>query len=209
MWDGGNRGQPEVKLPTLSDFLQKDDCKVTDDYLNRRGFGSKSDFESENKKESKHPTLQFEATSKLLPLVVAVKPKAPTPPPVAPIEDFIKVEDTNQMSQWFTRDRGGVFEEDEFNHDEPYGNDGYSDNAPAVIDYGHGAAAAEDDEYDIPRCERMANQEEDDNDYHFNEEDDTPANAVTIDYGHGSVSVARPVGLMPIPSPYGDNSKGK
>lgn len=200
-----NEDQRPSKLPTLSDFLNKDDCKVTDDYLNRRGFGT-NPAEKNRKRpptpEMSGPRFEFTATSKLLPLVVGSRHKTPSPPPHAQPESTVA-----ETNEWFTRDRGGAFEEDEYINDEedPYQE---SDYTPAVIDYGHGGGTGtrntEEDEYDLPRCERPVEYQGDED--YPGDFDDVPSNAVTIDYGHGSAAPQVPVGITAVPiHPYGQN----
>ncbi|XP_035704733.1 uncharacterized protein LOC110843786 isoform X2 [Folsomia candida] len=206
-----SEAQTPAKLPTLSDFLSKDDCKVTDDYLNRRGFGTATKPEIQNTQTFDVPTtsrLEFTATSKLLPLVVASKPKDPSPPPLSPHAhtgpESVQ-QQTRGISEWFTRDRGGAVEEEEelTNNNDDYYHEGddFSDsnNTPAVIDYGHGTGSrdVEDDEYDLPRCERPVA----DGDY--SNFDDIPSNSDVIDYGHGSVAPKGPMGIDP--SVYNDH----
>lgn len=210
---------PEQSLPTLSDFLKKDDCRMTDEYLNRRGFGSRPTPNTANLKsfdEEKQgskitaPRIEFEPSSKLLPLMVAAKPKQqPSQSQAfAAVEAETNEKETIEESSWFTRDRGGAFEEEEdYSEETPYNEEPYKEYTPAVIDYGHGSTAQdkfqEDDEYDIPRCERVATQGQDESYNYIDDDDDTLKDAVTIDYGHGSVPTKVPVALVPVPAPYG------
>lgn len=197
---GSTNAAEQQKLPTLSDFLSKDECKVTDEYLNLRGFGRPpAPANPAPSQSSRKSNIEFEPTSKMLPLVVAAKPKDPSPPPPPKARE---IEEPEEPFQWFTRDRGGAFEEDDGGNSASV--TGYDDDyAPAVIDYGHGANSkgAEDDDFDLPRGERSSTNTNNADYYDYSSNfDDVPSNSVTIDYGHGSAPPRLPVEFTAVPN---------
>jgi hypothetical protein len=125
----------------------------------------------------------FEPNPRGMPLLTAAKPFHTFQQREQPEE-----EPASGAEQWFTRDRSRAFEEEEepsFQEEEPVAdisNDyEWEPDAPAVIDYGHGSkGAGEDDEYDLPRGERLEDDDETD--------EERDRDVVTIDYGHGSGS---------------------
>jgi len=201
---GGWGRTSEDNLPKLSDFLQRDTSvpvpNVAQGIMTNRGMLSNPNPIQYN--ANRYPDQQYNEFNRRLPSMqgpgkgkdsISLNPGSrPFHTLLNPAEEDYEEDQDSSLSrqqgtiEWFTRDRSTAFdyeEEETFQEVEPQENIPNSNDyewepdAPAVIDYGHGSKDTDErDEYDLPKGERLDDDETD---------EERDREVVTIDYGHG------------------------